>query len=117
MNARSVREEVASRLADLGRRAPPKGFRSGKVSESVLRRLYGKKVLDSTRNDFMSWSFDAVIAECRKQGIEVKPGGEVTPSNIVFSETEGLKFEVLLAGLEPQQTEKVSRGDVVDLRK
>jgi len=117
MDAATVRREVAARLADLGRRAPPKGFRSGRVSESVLRKLHGKKVLHATRNDLMGASFDAVIEQCRKQGIEVKGGGQITPSNIVFSETEGLKYEVLLAGLEPQQTEKASRSDVVDLRK
>jgi FKBP-type peptidyl-prolyl cis-trans isomerase (trigger factor) len=117
MDAESIREEVAARLADLGRRAPPKGFRAGKVAETVLRRVYGKKVLDAVRNDLMTRSFQTVIAECAKQGVEARPGSQFTPTNLVFSEEAGLKYEIIFTGLEPKSGQSAPRGDTVDLRK
>jgi len=116
LSASVVRDEILARLRELGAKSPPKGFRAGRVAESVLRRVHGKKVTEAARKDLLDRSYRIVFEEHTKKGIRIKTTETPTINNMIFSETEGLSYEILLTGLEPSKEDRQIRSDIVDMR-
>ena len=116
MKPDAVRDEVRRRFAEIAERAPPKGFRSGKVAESVLRRLHGKRVLAETRAELVAKASECAVAEAaKKHGFDQKKAP--LPVSVRFSEEDGLSCEILVSGLLLAIGASVSSDSVVDLRK
>lgn len=113
-----VRANVALRVANAARRSAPKGFRPGsRVAESAVRRIHGKKILLDCREELLAKSWRcAVLDEHKKRDFGLKNAGRAT--NVVFSEEQGLSFDVLVTGLTPPAEPEVTTtlGGVVDLR-
>ena len=111
-----VRAEVKGLLDRIGSKAPPKGFRAGKVAESVLRRIHGKRVLSETRTDLVAKSYEAAVVEAaKKYGFDPKTAP--APTGVKFSEEAGLSYEVLVTGLSLSVATAGAPDVVVDLRK
>ncbi len=111
-----VQAEVKRRLAEIGKAAPPKGFRAGKVPEAVLRRLHGKRVLAETKADLVPKACECAVAEAAKHH-EFDPKKVGAPTSARFSEEDGLSCEVMVTGLSLAVGAPTSSGSVVDLRK
>lgn len=115
MDPAMVQAEVKALLTQAGRR-PMKGFRSGKIAESVLRRIHGRRVLEQTRNSLIAKSRDGSIkAAAEKHGFDPKKASR-PPSNVKFSEEDGLVYEILVTGLSIPSP-SAAPGVVVDLTK
>lgn len=89
--AEKIEQEIASRLASVGRRAKIQGFRPGKVPAKVLRQRFGEQVRQEVLQEVLQSSYsEAVIQE------KLEPAGSPTiePGNI--KEGEDLTYTAII---------------------
>lgn len=116
MEPAMVQAEVRALLMEAGARSPLKGFRPGRVQESALRRVHGKRVLAAARDGLVDRCSKVVLAEvAKKHGFELDRAPE--PGGVCFSEEAGLHFELAILGLSlPASVSADPVGTVVDFR-
>jgi len=89
--AEKIEQEIATRLASVGRKAKIQGFRPGKVPAKVLRQRYGDQVRQEVLQEVLQSSYsEAVVQE------KLQPAGSPTiePGNI--KEGEDLTYTAII---------------------
>ena len=89
--AAEVNEALKARLESLAKRVKMKGFRPGKVPLPMIKKRYGRQVLDEVLEDLVKRSSKTVIAD-RKLQPALRPDIKVDK----FGENQDLEYHIAL---------------------